>query len=497
MNIEYGAGKMRRRAGAAALLLIVTHLAHAAVVATGYGRIRGAPSDAGGDVTVYRGIPYALPPTGALRWREPRSPIRWSGIRAASAAPPGCMQTMAPLGLPWTDEFRYHGAVSEDCLYLNLWTPAHSAADRLPVLVFIHGGGFTEGSVSVPIYDGAALARKKLIVVTINYRLGAFGFLAHPALTRESAHHASGNYGLMDQVAALRWVHANIAAFGGDPNRVTIAGQSAGAMSAYLLTVSPSAKGLFQGAIVESGPGALAAFGIASGKAVTTTLEEAQKQGANFANRLGATTALELRRLPAERLLTRLKENGDVVAAADGQPVHFGPVVDGWFLPVDSDTAYAAGRQNDVPLLIGMMGDEPSAFPGYDAAKARTTRVQGLRGLDELLAARAATSTHAAYVYYFEHGIPWPEHPQFAAFHSGELPYVFDNLAVLHRPWSAADRRLAVSVSSYWAAFAAKGAPSRESLAPWSAYRPGSFEFMVFGEHPELRTMAPAPTARQ
>jgi para-nitrobenzyl esterase len=482
---------------AAATLLIVTHLSQAAVVATEYGRLRGEPADAAGDVTVYRAVPYALPPTGALRWHEPRSPVAWRGIRAASAAPPGCMQTMAPLGLPWTDEFRYHGAVSEDCLYLNLWTPAHSAADRLPVLVFIHGGGFTEGSASVPLYDGAALARKKLIVVTINYRLGAFGFLAHPALTQESEHHASGNYGLMDQVAALHWVHANIAAFGGDPNRVTIAGQSAGAMSAYLLTVSPSAKGLFQGAIIESGPGALAAFGIATGKAVTTTLEEAQQEGANFAHRLGATTALELRRLRAERLLTRLQEDGSVVSAADGKPVHFGPVVDGWFLPVDSDAAYAAGRQNDVPLLIGMMGDEPSAFPGYDAAKAKTTRAQGLRGLDELLAARAATSTHAAYAYYFEHGIPWPEHPQFAAFHSAELPYVFDNLAVLHRPWSAADRGLAVSASTYWAAFAATGAPSGESLPAWSAYRPGSLKFMVFALHPAMRTMAPAPALPQ
>ncbi len=309
----------------------------------------------------------------------------------------------------------HHGAVSEDCLYLNLWTPAHSAAERLPVLVFIHGGGFREGSVSAPLYDGAALARRQLVVVTINYRLGAFGFLAHPALTRESEHHASGNYGLMDQVAALRWVHDNIAAFGGDPSRVAIAGQSAGAMSAYLLTVSPLAKGLFQRAIVESGPGALAAFGIPSGKGAAKALEDAEKIGVKFAKSRGATTVADLRAIPADRVLVRRAESGDRKLGG------FGPVVDGWLLPVDADTAYAAHSQADVPLLIGMMADEPSAVPGYDAARARATRAQGLRALDELLAARAKTSSQPAYAYYFEHAIPWPEHPKFGAFHSGEL----------------------------------------------------------------------------
>jgi para-nitrobenzyl esterase len=464
----------------AMLLTLAAHLAQAAVVATQAGQIRGVSADATGAVTVYRGIPYAAPPTGALRWREPQPPLNWSGIRNASTAAPGCIQIVAPNRLPWTAEFMHHGAVSEDCLYLNLWTPAHAASERLPVLVFIHGGGFSEGSVSVPLYDGAALARQKLVVVTINYRLGALGFLAHPALTQESEHHASGNYGLMDQVAALRWVRANVAAFGGDPNRVTIAGQSAGAMSAYLLTVSPLAKGLFQRAIIESGPGALAAFGVATGKAVTKTLEDAQKAGADFGKRLGATTAAELRSLEADRLLVR---------PGDGNPMPFGPVVDRWFLPTDADTAYATHSENDVPVLIGMMADEPSAFPGYDATKAKATRAQGLRGLDGLLAARAKTSANAAYAYYFQHGIPWPEHPEFGAFHSGELPYVFDNLAGLDRPWTAADRQLALTTSSYWVAFATGGTPSDKSLPQWPAYRPGSLEFMVFAEHPELRTL--------
>ena len=469
---------------AAVLLTLGTQVSQAADVATQSGHIRGVAADARGGVTVYRGIPYAAPPTGALRWREPQPPISWRGVRDASAPAPGCIQIVGPNRLPWTDEYLHHGAVSEDCLYLNLWTPAHASGERLPVLVFIHGGSFTEGSVSVPLYDGTALARRRLVVVTINYRLGALGFLAHPALAAESPHQASGNYGLMDQVAALRWVQGNVAAFGGDPSRVTIAGQSAGAMSVDLLTVSPQAKGLFQRAIIQSGPGALAALGIVDGKAATTPLQEAQQAGANFARSLGATTAAELRALPAERLLP---------PPADGIPMRFGPVVDGWFLPADANTVYAAARQNDVPLLIGMMADEASASPGYDAARAQATRGQGLRALDALLAARARTSTHAAYAYYFEHAVPWPQHPQFGAFHSGELPYVFDNLAGLDRPWTAADRGLAMAASSYWAAFAASGRPAGDSLPKWPAYRPGSLKFMVFADHPEVRTLSAAP----
>jgi para-nitrobenzyl esterase len=468
---------------AAILLVMSAHLAQAAVVATQSGRLHGAAADATGAVTVYRGIPYAAPPVGALRWREPQPPIAWSGIREALVDAPGCMQVVGPNRLPWTAEFMHHGPVSEDCLYLNLWTPARAAAARLPVLVFIYGGGFSEGSVSVPLYDGVELARSNLIVVTINYRLGAFGFLAHPALTQESPHRASGNYGMMDQVAALRWVHANIAAFGGDPARVTISGQSAGAMSAYLLTVAPGAKGLFQRAIIESGPGALASFGMPTGKALTTTLPEAQKAGAEFAKSLGATTADELRSLKAASLLP----------PADGKPARFGPVMDGWFLPADADTAYASHAQNDVPILIGMMADEPSAFPGYDAARVKATRAQGLHALDELLIARAQDTTQPAYAYYFEHGIPWPEHPQFGAFHSGELPYVFNDLARLERPWTTADRQLAVAVSSYWAGFVASGMPQGKALPVWPAYRPGSLRFMVFGERPEVRTVSVTP----
>jgi para-nitrobenzyl esterase len=322
------------------------------------------------------------------------------------------------------------------------------------------------------------LARRELIVVTFNYRLGALGFLAHPALTAESPHRASGNYGLMDQVAALRWVHANIEAFGGDPHRVTIVGQSAGAISAYLLTASPLAAGLFASAIIQSGPGALAALGIPARGAATPSEREAEADGVKFAASLGVTSLAELRALDAQRLLP----------SAPGTPVvRFGPIVDGWLLSADPATLYAQHQENDVPLIIGMMADEGSAFPAYEAARAAEPRRHGIEGIDELLRRRADSSPQPAYAYYFEHPIPWPQHPEYGAFHSGELPYVFDNLALLERPWTASDRALANTVASYWARFAATGRPEGPSLPPWPRYVPGSFNFMVFGEHPAVR----------
>jgi para-nitrobenzyl esterase len=451
------------------------------VVATHYGKLRGTQAPAEADVSVYLGIPYAGPPVGPRRWRAPEPPARWSGIRDASHPAPGCMQIVAPNRLPWTEEFMHQGAVSEDCLYLNVWTPARSTAERLPVLVFVHGGAFREGSGSLPLYDGTELAHKGLVVVTINYRLGALGFLVHPELERESPQHAAGDYGLADQVAALEWVRANIQAFGGDPQRVVLAGQSAGAMSVYLLTAAPRAAGLFQRAIVESGPGALASFGVPTLRASLQAFDDARKAGAKFAEQHGAKTLADLRALDASQLLV----TGDA-------GIRFGPVVDGWLLPEDPDKVYDEHRQNDVPLLIGMMADEGSAFPGYDAAHAEAGRKQGIQALDRLLAERARTSREPAYLYYFEHPIPWPDAPQFGAFHSADLPYVFDNLARLPRPWSAADRSLAQAVSAYWVAFARSGSPNGPGLLAWPAYQPGSLRFMVFGEQAALRTLSAA-----
>ena len=225
-------------------LLLGWGVASAAPVLIESGALQG--EDAKG-LTIYKGVPYAAPPVGEFRWREPQPVRPWTGVRKAVAFAPACMQTGVSMPGETPPE------VSEDCLYLNLWAPARRAAQRLPVLVWIHGGGYTNGSAAMPLYWGDRLARKGIIVVTIAYRLGPLGFLAHPELTSESRHQSSGNYGLMDQIVALEWVHKNIAAFGGDPKRVTIAGQSSGSISVSILMASPLAKGLFQRAIGESG----------------------------------------------------------------------------------------------------------------------------------------------------------------------------------------------------------------------------------------------------
>jgi para-nitrobenzyl esterase len=474
-------------------------------------------------VRVYRGIPYAAPPVGDLRWRPPVPPRPWEGIRQADTFADGCVQPLARSRPPWTEEFMHQGGVSEDCLYLNVWTSAPHAEAKHPVLAYIHGGGFSEGSGSVAIYDGEALAKKGLVVVTINYRLGVLGFLAHPELSAESGHRASGNYGLLDQVSALRWVRRNIAAFGGDPDNVTIAGQSAGAISVYLLTASPLAFGLFHRAIVQSGPGGLASFGIVSDRSLAGPLAEAEAAGAQFAVARGASSLHELRAMPAADLTA--------APAAGAPPLRFGPVVDGYFLPGAVATIYAAGTQSDVPLLTGFNADEASAFPGYgtitaaaframarerygeaadaflalypvatdaaagDAQKTSMRDFAAVR-LQAVAADRARTARTAAYLYYFERGIPWPARPEFGAFHSGEVPYVFDNLRLLDRPWEAEDRQLADAVSSYWVNFAARGDPNGAGLPAWPAHADAPRAVMALGARIGPREI-PADDARR
>src|SRR5579863_5610386 len=249
------------------------------------GLVSGAP---GVDVSIlaYKGIPFAAPPVGDLRWRAPKPVVAWQGVRSADRFSASCIQNVVQERKPWTYEFMTHGAISEDCLYLNVWTAAKSAAERRPVYVYLYGGGFSEGSAAVPVYDGEGLAKKGLVVVTINYRVGVLGYLAHPELSAESATKTSGNYGLLDQIAALQWVRDNIAGFGGDPARVTIAGQSAGASSVNALIASPLARGLFVRAIAESG--------IAYSRGGGTKLEQAEQAGAAFAAAKGAKSIADL-----------------------------------------------------------------------------------------------------------------------------------------------------------------------------------------------------------
>ena len=309
------------------------------------GLLRGAP---GRDpsVTVFRGVPYAAPPVGDLRWRPPRPPVPWWGVRDAVHFGPSCPQARRGL------------AMSEDCLYLNVWTPARSGAERLPVLVWLHGGGFRQGSGADPRFDGEHLARRGIVVVTCNYRLGVLGFLASPELSEESGHGASGNYGLLDQIAVLEWVRRTIAAFGGDAARVTVAGQSAGAGSAGFLALSPLARGLFSRAIAQSHarhPGDPELRYLATSY---RTLADAEESG----KRLGPLAVL--RGLPWEELadgLPEADENVDTGSAA--KPPLFRPVVDGWVIPRGYAETYARGEQNDVGFLAGNNLDEGGAVP--------------------------------------------------------------------------------------------------------------------------------------
>lgn len=457
-------------------------------------------------VRVFKGIPYAAPPVGDLRWRPPQPPVKWDGVRKADKFSNSCVQNLARSRNPWTAEFMVQNEMSEDCLSLNVWTAAKSASARQPVLVWIHGGGFTEGSGEVAVYDGAELARKGLVVVTINYRLGVFGFLTHPELTKESGHQASGNYGLLDVLAALEWVKKNIAIFGGDPQSVTIAGQSAGASAVHALTASPLAKGLFHRAIAESGSGL--------GRR-NRNLAEAEQDGVKFAAAKSANSIRELRALSAQDLT--------------GGGMRFGPVVDGWFLPAEIAAIFAQGKQNDVPMLTGLTADEGSAaptygklsadefkkqaqqrfgdltetflklYPSHDEAQStssqkQSAREQGLVSMHLWAAERARTSKAPAWTYYFARAIPWPEQPQYAAFHTSEVPYVFGNLKLLNRPWEPIDRQLSATMMGYWVNFATTGDPNGPGLPRWPAFNAQTHTTLQLGE--KIGTYSIADTER-
>ena len=314
--------------------------------------------DASG-VRVYKGIPYAAPPIGRLRWRPPEPAAAWTGVRPTREFGAHSVQ-----GVVWDDIDLSGAATSEDCLHLNVWTPAApSDGARLPVMVWIHGGGFVVGSGAEPRYDGARLAARGIVVVTVNHRLNALGFLAHPELTAESEHHSSGAYGFLDLVAALQWVQRNIAAFGGDPDKVTIAGESAGSQATSALMASPLAKGLFARVIGESG----AMF--ASPSRALATLEEAEAAGLGFMRRLGARSLAEMRALPADAIL----------AAAPG--LGFRPIIDGWFLPRSPAEIFAAGEHSDVPLMAGWNKDEGFNFTLHQGDDAKRPYVDLARAI--------------------------------------------------------------------------------------------------------------------
>jgi para-nitrobenzyl esterase len=457
----------------------------------------------------FKGVPFAAPPVGELRWRAPQPVPSWSGVRKAVEFGSRCMQ-----GNIYSDMIFRDKGINEDCLYLNVWTPTTSEAAKLPVMVWIYGGGFAAGAGSEPRQDGENLARKGVVVVNLNYRLGVFGFLAHPDLAKESGHNASGNYGLMDQLAALQWVRNNIAAFGGDPENVTIFGESAGSFSVSALMASPLAQGLFQRAIGESG----AFF---STRRPMQPLSETEREGVKFAESLGADSVAGLRAKPAADILQ---------ASLRKKAVRFWPNIDGYFLLEDVHETYASGKQSHIPLLAGwnadegsyhtifgkeaptaknfvakaheMFGDKAETFlklyPGATDAEVQRS-ASDLAG-DQFIAfstwkwleMQRATGKSTEFRYKFEQAPPLSASAKAAdptkkptAYHSADIEFVFGALASKNLPWSPEDYKLSDQMSSYWVNFAKTGDPNGSGLPHWAAYNGDTgYEVMHLGSSP-------------
>ncbi|HUZ75315.1 MAG TPA: carboxylesterase family protein [Stellaceae bacterium] len=483
----------------------------------------------GGVVRSFKGIPYARAPVGDLRWRPPLAPERWDGIRAATHFAPRCVQPERPITA--IGSFAPERE-SEDCLYLNIWTAAVADDDTRPVMVWFHGGGYAVGSGAVPLFTGAKLARKGVVVVTVNYRLGRLGFLAHPELSRESDARVSGNYGLLDQIASLRWVERNIGSFGGDPGRITVFGQSAGASSVHCMTASPLAKGAFQRAIGQSG-GAL-------GWRAMAPLDAAERAGMKFAHALGTTTLAALRALPARAIqLVRPNEGGRLKEIYDSSDPGgldretAWAVIDGHVLPEPVHDVFARGGQNDVPLLTGSTRDEGSTLPhdgtlDHFVARARTDYgAMADRFLDLYPAAsdeaaeraaaaavgdrtftwenwlwarlQAATGRLPAFYYRFNRAPPRPlesgggdRSRALGAFHTAEIPYVFHHLEVRAWPWHETDRALSDTMSSYWVNFAASGDPNGAGLPHWPRFDERLPSVMHFGDETRVGALPDA-----
>lgn len=458
-------------------------------------------------LTVYRGIPFAAPPVGDLRWRPPLPAANWDGVRRADAFAPQCVQRS--FGPPPSGQ--QPPAMSEDCLYLNVWTPAKAASDRIPVLVWIYGGGFNGGATSVPTYSGEKLAQKGVVLVSIAYRVGPIGFLAHPQLTAESPQHASGNYGLLDVIAALQWIQKNIDAFGGDSNKVTIFGESAGGIAVSMLCASPLAKGLFQGAISQSGGSfGPASVGGAPGENMRV-LADAEHGGEELARNVGAASITDLRKLPADIIL----------ASAPGRRGMAWPIIDGWVIPDDQYKLYEARRFNDTPILVGYNSDEGASFSPPHTPQEYSENVHKRFGdfADRLLKAYPAGETTVpktardlmrdaafgwhtwtwarlqsrlgkskVFYYYFDQHPEYPaDSPQagHGAPHGRDVAYVFEHFTGDdgQKP-TTADNTISEAMATYWTNFAKYGDPNGKGVAKWPAFSE---------QHPVLMYLSQTP----
>jgi para-nitrobenzyl esterase len=458
---------------------------------------------------VFKGIPFAAPPVGDLRWRAPQPAAKWDSVLHADKFAPGPMQGGNP-----------PSGKSEDCLYLNVWTPAKSSTDGIPVLVWIYGGGFGAGATSEKNYSGENLAKKGVVLVSIAYRVGQLGFLAHPELSAENPNHVSGNYGLLDMIAGLKWIQNNIAAFGGDPDKVTIFGESAGGIAVSMLCASPLAKGLFQGAISESGG--------SFGPPRQTTfpgenlkrLADAEKDGQAYLASAGVSSIADLRKIDADKL-----------PAGRGLGMSW-PIIDGYVIPDDQYKLYEAGRFNDIPILVGYNSDEGASFSPPRTPEAYIASVQTRYGpfADSLLKAYPAGSgtvpktardlardaafgwhtwiwarlqskigKSKVFYYYFDQHPDYPEgSPRFGygSPHGQEVAYVFQHLDASNPQTTKTDLEISDDMATYWTNFAKNGTPNGEGVPEWPAFSDANPVVMYFSQTPHTGQVPSAGSLR-
>jgi len=465
-----------------------------------------------GKVKSFLGIPYAQPPLGDLRWKAPVPVAKWKGVKKASEFGSHCMQ-----GKVFGDMVFHDPGASEDCLTLNVWVPDKHVDPKLPVMVWIYGGGFVAGTTSEARQDGSHLAQQGVIVVSMNYRLGVFGFFVNQELAKESGHNSAGNYGLLDQLEALEWVHDNIAAFGGDPGNVTIFGESAGSFSVSSQMASPLAKGLFQKAIGESG----AAFS-RSGLSFDAMSARAEKDTKLMKDNLGISTLAELRAIPADKLL-------EAYAPPKSRGFEFGPDIDGYFLPESVPAIFAAGKQNDVAMIAGWNHDEGSfelvfnpQKPTAESFKAQAQKDFGDKA-DEFLKlypsdtpeqlsrsamdyagdkfiamstwdwieAQSKTGKQPIYRYRFDMApfVKDPNAPRLGAYHSAEIEYVFGQLdSKTDVTWRDSDRQISDMMQKYWSTFAKTGNPNGAGLPNWPPYNMADgYPVMILSAEPAAK----------
>ena len=448
-------------------------------------------------LTVYKGIPFAAPPVGDLRWKAPQPAEKWDGVKMTTEFAPGPIQGGNP-----------PSGKSEDCLYLNVWTPAKSANDKIPVFVWIYGGGFNAGATSEPNYDGTNLAKKGVVLVSIAYRVGILGFLAHPELSAESPNHVSGNYGLLDMIAGLQWIKKNIAGFGGDPNKVTIFGESAGGIAVSMLCASPLAKGLFEGAISESGgnfgPPRPTTFPGENQK----RLKDAENDGLEYMKSAGVSSIAELRKIEPDKL-----------PATRGLAW---PILDGYVIPDDQYKLYEEGKYNDTPILVGYNSDEGASFSRERTPEDYIAAVKARYGkfADDLIKAyppgensipksardlsrdaafgwhtwswarlQAKTGKSKAYLYCFDQHPDYPEDSPrygYGSPHGQEVAYVFEHLNPDNPQTTKTDQDISEAMATYWTNFAKYGNPNGEGLPEWPAFSDETPDVMYFSQTAHL-----------